>query len=76
VMLVTFLFACVALADDDAEEADERAEYVVVSQEPMLEPDLGTGSAASGPLSLPTRPFGRIGPDPASLRHIRARFAG
>lgn len=76
VMLVTLLFASVALADDDDEEAEERPEYVVLSQERMLEHDIVTASAASGTLSLTTRTFGRIVHDPASLSHIRARFDG
>ncbi len=76
VMLVTLLFASVALADDDDEEAEERPEYVVLSQERMLEHDIVTASAASGSLSLTTRTFGRIVHDPASLSHIRARFDG
>ena len=49
-MLLTLLFATVALADDDDEEAEERPEYVVLSQERMLEHDIVTASAASGSL--------------------------
>ena len=51
-MLLTLLFANVAMADDDDGEEEERPEYIVLSQQQMLEHNINTASAASGSLSL------------------------
>ncbi|MEQ3652627.1 MAG: HlyD family secretion protein, partial [Glaciecola sp.] len=75
-MLLTLLFSTAAMADDDDEEEEERPEYVVLSQEQLLQHNITVASAEAGSLTNTTRAFGRIVHDPASLSHIRARFEG
>lgn len=75
-MLLTLLFSTAAMADDDDEEEEERPEYVVLSQEQLLQHNITVASAEAGSLANTTRAFGRIVHDPASLSHIRARFEG
>ena len=53
-MLLTLLFT-VALVDDDDEEAEERPEYVVLSQERMLKHDIDCFSRQDHYRSQPER---------------------
>jgi len=75
-MLLTLLLPTVAMADDDDDEEEERPEFIVLSQDQMLQHNIVSATAAPGTLSLTSRTFGRIVHDPASLSHIRARFEG